>query len=204
MDRENMIREIVEREWNAFTNAPNEGGKAACQQDPETFEIMRLSQYNTWPDELLASWLADIIAAEARGWNVMTEKYARMEESTQPLHYLQIKPLLPARSETHRMVTDQIVAIQVGWMEEFAAAYPKMAGRARFIHTDDDTPWTTSYETYQRAECGTYSDETLQKYGRFIVDLYRRGENLAMLIMGNTARLYGYADLDDAEANIQA
>jgi len=199
VDKEKLIEQIVQYEWEAFHNAPNEGGPAFCQNDFETFEIMRLSQYRPWPQELLESWLADLQAAAARGWNVMTEKYARMEESLDPLRYAEIKPLLPARSEMHRAIAEQIVQIQVGWMEELAVQYPKFAGRARNIHTSQDSRFGTSYETYLRAELGTYSDATLKLYGRFIIELYRAGENLAKQIMTHTALLYGYAGLDEAE-----
>lgn len=199
MYRLSLIESIIEYEWEAFHNAPNEGGRAFCQNDPETFGIMRRSQYLPWPEPLLESWLKDLKAAAAQGWNVMTEKYARMEQSLDPQRYEQIRHMLPQRSEMHRAVTEQIVQIQVGWMEEFAAAYPKMAGRARNIHTSEDSRCGTSYETYLRAELGTYSDETLMLYGRFIVELYRAGENLAMQIMTHTAHLYGYADVAAAE-----
>lgn len=202
MTKQQLIDQIVEYEWQAFHNAPNEGGRAFCQNDPETFGIMRRSQYLPWPEELLEAWLKDLQAAAAQGWNVMTEKYARMEESLDPQRYEEIRHMLPQRSETHRAVAEQIVAIQVGWMEEYAEQYPKMAGRARSIHTSEDLRCATSYETYLRAELGTYSDETLRLYGRFIVELYRSGENLARQIMENTAKLYGYADLDEAEKSL--
>lgn len=200
--KKDLIEKIIAYEWEAFHNAPNEGGRAFCQNDPETFGIMRQSQYLPWPEALLESWLQDLQAAAQAGWNVMTEKYARMEQSLDPQRYAEICHLLPQRSEMHRAVTEQIVQIQVGWMEEFAAEYPKMAGRARNIHTSQDSRCGTSYETYLRAELGTYSDATLQLYGRFIVDLYRREENLAYQIMEHTARLYGYADLAEAEKAI--
>ena len=78
-----------------------------------------------------------------------------------------------------------------------------MAGNARRIHTTEDTLWDTSYETYLRGELGTYSDRTLELYGRFVVELARRDLNLAYLIMENTAKLYGYQSLEEAEANLQ-
>ena len=39
------INEIVKREWDFFQEARNEGGRAACQNDWETFRIMRESQF---------------------------------------------------------------------------------------------------------------------------------------------------------------
>ena len=94
------------------------------------------------------------------------------------------------------------IAIQIGWMESFAKKYPKMAGNARIIHTSEDTPYDTSYETYLRGEISTYSSGTLVAYGRFIAGLANEGRNLAEEIMGNTAALMGYKDLDDAESRM--
>ena len=75
----------------------------------------------------------------------------------------------------------------------------QMAGNARTIHTADDTPYDTSYETYLRGELMTYSDEMLLLYGRFIARLAQEGKNLAALTMENTVHLYGYADLENNE-----
>ena len=107
-----------------------------------------------------------------------------------------------AESCTGGRIAEAIIAIQVGWMEEFAKKYPHMAGNARRIHTSEDTPYDTSYETYLRGELGTYSDDTLYLYGRFVVGLERQGKNLAYMIMDNTAKLYGYRDVKDAEEKL--
>ena len=88
-------------------------------------------------------------------------------------------------------------------MEEFAAKYPKMAGNSRSIHTYEDNHYNTSYETYLRGEIGTYSDDTLVLYGRFIANLNQDGKNLAFMIMSNTAKLYGYSSVDEAEEKLE-
>ena len=93
---------------------------------------------------------------------------------------------------------EEIIRIQVQWMEQFAKEYPGMAKNARRIHTSEDMPWDTSYETYLRGELGTYSDRMLAMYGAFIVQLSKSDENLAYKIMEQTVRLYGYQDLDEA------
>ena len=87
-------------------------------------------------------------------------------------------------------------------MEEFAEKNPKMAQNARTIHTAQDSEYDTSYETYLRGEISTYSDEMLLLYGRFIAKLAKDGENLAEMIMTNTALLYGYASLKEAEETL--
>lgn len=197
--RMKLVESIVELEWNQFDQVKNEGGRADCQDDWNTFSIMRKSQYLAWPEELLESYCADLAEADACGWNLITEKYARMMKSTAPVRYAELEKDLPARSAERIAIQEEIIRIQVAWMEEFAARYPKMAGNARNIHTYEDNLYNTSYETYLRGELGTYSDQTLVLYGRFVAGLMQQGKNLAYEIMTNTAELYGYADVDSAE-----
>lgn len=194
-----LINELVQLEWKAFDQVKNEGGRADCQDDFQTFSIMRRSQYQTWPVKLLKSYIHDFRKANENGWNLITEKYGRMMESTTPTRYAQIKDSLPQISEAKKEIIEAIVAIQVQWMEEFAAKYPKAAGNARSIHTWEDNPFNTSYETYLRGEISTYSDETLDLYGRFVAQLCMEQKNLAEMTMNYTALLYGYASLEDLE-----
>ncbi|MDE6023832.1 MAG: DUF4125 family protein [Lachnospiraceae bacterium] len=197
--KDELIDDIVMHEWKQFDKVENEGGRADCQDDWNTFSLMRRSQYMAWNEELLASYRADLIEAEENGWNLITEKYARMMKSTAPERYAEIEGTLPVRNEERIAIQEEIIKIQVEWMEEFAAKYPKMAGNARKIHTYEDNPIDTSYETYLRGELGTYSDVTLVLYGRFIVETRKGGRNLAYIIMNNTAKGYGYNSVADAE-----
>ena len=87
-------------------------------------------------------------------------------------------------------------------MEEFALKYPKMAGNSRTIRTKTDNEFNTSYETYLRGEISTYSEHTFVMYGRFIAGLMQDGKNLAYEIMSNTAKLYGYESVEDAEGRL--
>ncbi|MBO4987986.1 MAG: DUF4125 family protein [Lachnospiraceae bacterium] len=197
-----IVEKIVELEWKQFDKVKNEGGRASCQDDYQTFSIMRKSQYLTWPDELLDSFCNDLLSAENKGWNLIMEKYARMMKSTTPEKYEELKKDLPVLNEERIAIQEEIVKIQVGWMEEFAAKYPKMAGNARSIHTAEDTPFNTSYETYLRGELGTYSENTFILYGRFITGLLRENRNLAYETMENTAKLYGYESVEEAEERL--
>jgi len=197
-----LVEKIVELEWKQFDKVKNEGGRASCQDDYPTFSIMRKSQYLTWPEELLESLYGDLVSAENKGWNLIMEKYARMMESTTPEKYEELKKDLPVLNEERIAIQEEIIKIQVGWMEEFAAKYPKMAGNARSIHTSEDTPYNTSYETYLRGELGTYSENTFILYGRFITGLMKENRNLAYEIMRNTAKLYGYESVDEAEERL--
>lgn len=194
-----IIEEIVELEWNQFDKVKNEGGRADCQDDFATFSVMRKSQYMTWNEELLISYRNDLIAANQKGWNLIMEKYARMMKSTAPKRYAELEKDLPVLNERRIAIQEEIIKIQVVWMEEFASKYPKMADNARSIHTSEDSVYNTSYETYLRGELGTYSENTFVLYGRWITELMQGGKNLAYETMSNTAKLYGYESVEDAE-----
>lgn len=198
-----IISRIIHLEWKQFQGVQNIGKRADCQNDWKTFRIMRESQYLTWNQELLKSYLEDLLEAERKGWNLIMEKYARMMESTAPEEYKSLKDALPKRQTKRLVLQEEIIKIQVAWMEKFSKQYPFTAGKARRIHTIEDTLWDTSYETYLRGELGTYSERTLELYGRFVVELARQDLNLAYLIMENTVKLYGYQSLEEAEEEIQ-
>lgn len=196
---EHLVEQIVALEWQQFDQVKNEGGRADCQDDFMTFSIMRKSQYLTWDTELLESYLRDLEEANATGWNLIMEKYARMMKSTASLQYEKLKAQLPVRSDKRIAIQEAIIQIQVTWMEEFAKKYPQMAQNARSIHTSEDTAYNTSYETYLRGEMGCYSEETFILYGRFIANLLKEGKNLAYETMNHTALLYGYESVEEAE-----
>ena len=197
-----FILKIVDLEWKQFDKVKNEGGRADCQNNWNTFSLMRKSQYLTWETELLESYYEDLTAAERIGRNLITEKYARMMESTAPERYAEFREQLPVLSEERIAIQEEIIRIQVSWMEEFAKEYPKMAGNARSIHSYEDTAYDTSYETYLRGELGTYSEQTFVLYGRFIAGLLKEKKNLAYETMNYTAKLYGYSSVERAENSL--
>ena len=197
-----LVEKIILLEWEAFDKVHNQGGRASCQDDYATFSIMRRSQYMLWPRTMLKSFINDFVEANKLGWNIITEKYGRMEESTAPEEYAKIKDGLPEVSDEKRAIVEAIVEIQVGMMEEFAKSYPKAAGEARSIHTSEDSPFNTSYETYLRGELLTYSDDTLKMYGQFVVENAQNGNNIARMTMENSAKMYGYESIDALESKL--
>ena len=201
-DKAELVDKLIDLEWKAFDKVINEGGRAGCQDDHETFYIMRKSQYMLWSREMLESFIADFTAANNNGWNLITEKYGRMEESTAPEEFEKIKDQLPPLPDDKKQIIEAIVAIQVKMMEEFAAQYPKASCEARSIHTSEDTAVNTSYETYLRGELSTYSDTTLMLYGRFVAEYAAKGKNIARETIANSAVLYGYASLEDMESKL--
>ena len=196
----NLVDEIVKVEFNQFDQVQNVGGRASCQDDFRTFKIMRQSQYMTWPKALLESYLNDLKEAEKNGWNLLTEKYARMMASTAPKEYEEIKHYLKPLSDERISIQEQLISIQVAWMEEFSKYYPKIAGNARMLRTHNDKIDDTSYETYLRGEISTYSEKTLMLYARFIVACLQHHKDYVREIMINTASLYGFDSLEKLEA----
>lgn len=199
--KEELVDAIVNLEWKAFDKVKNAGGRAECQDDWDTFQIMRKSQYLTWNVDMLVQYRLDFEAADSVGRNLISEKYARMMESTVPDEYKAIEKELPVIPDEKKAIMETIISIQVQWMEEFASEYPGLAKNARIIHSSEDKPWDTSYETYLRGELGTYSDIMLTLYGRFIVECSQKEENLAKMIMINTVKMYGYNSLEEAHKN---
>ena len=77
-----LVEEVIRREWDQFQRTENEGGRASCQGNWPMFHQMRASQFMTWPEDLLRSYLDDLDEANRVGRNLVTEKYARMMAST--------------------------------------------------------------------------------------------------------------------------
>lgn len=200
--RDALAEEIAKLEFEAFDKVKNEGGRASCQNDWGTFSIMRKSQYLTWNRGMLQQYLYDFYREYHRGHNLIEEKYGRMMESTAPEKYEEIKSHFPELTAEKKAIIEQIVGLQVGWMEEFSCRYPSLAGNARYIHTYEDTAEDTSYETYLRGELGTYSDKMLELYGRYIVEYAQNGKNPAYDTMENSVKMYGYDSVEDAEQKI--
>ena len=194
-----LLSSVIRTEWDFFDQVKNEGGRASCQDDWDTFELMRKSQFLTWPQSLLYSYGNDLLNARINHWNPIMEKYARMMEHTAPVKYQEIKDSLPPVSSQKAKMIAEIVPVQVAWMEEFHKKYPSLGMQTRLIHSDEDTTEETSFETYLRGELTTYSETTLSLYHEFIFRLVGEGKNLTHMTMAHTVRLYGYSSLEDAE-----
>lgn len=193
------IKAIVEEEWRQFQQVQNEGGRASCQDDRSTFVLMRTSQFTPWNEEVLASYQQDLNRAGEEGWNLLTEKYARMMEHTAPQQYARLADRLPKRGPERLQLQELLVSIMMRWTREVEQRCPHLMGRGRNLSSVQDGPWNVSSETYLRGELGTYSDETLGLYAQMVLDLLAQGENLVEQNMTCMARGYGYRSLADAE-----
>ena len=193
------IKAIVDEEWRQFQQVQNEGGRASCQDDRDTFVLMRTSQFTPWAEEVLASYQQDLKRAGEEGWNLLTEKYARMMEHTAPQQYARLADRLPERSAERLQLQELLISIMMRWTREVERRCPHLMGRGRNLSSEQDGPWNVSSETYLRGELGTYSDETLRLYAQMVLELLSQGKNLVEQNMTCMARGYGYQGLEDAE-----
>ena len=82
MTKQEKIEKLIQMEWEDFQKVNNEGGRASCQDDQETFFIMRRSHFAPWTEELIDCVQADMDRAHEQGRNLVMEKYAWMMAST--------------------------------------------------------------------------------------------------------------------------
>ena len=200
LEAQNLAEEITKLEWDQFQLTENEGGRANCQGNWPTFRIMRMSQFLAWPLDLQESYKQDFESANQIGRNLITEKYARMMESTVPeIFERTIKPYIKPILEPRKSAQEQIILTQVEWASDFRNRYPNLGLAMRVLKTSEDTAENTSFETYLRGELSTYSDDTFAKYQRFVNNLRAKNLNLTQMIITNTVRMYNYDSLESAE-----
>lgn len=161
---------------------------------------MRSSQFGNWSKAAVESYLDDLNEAKRRGENLISEKYARMMESTSPTEYSKIEHLLrPLHVEAIGLI-DKIVKIVLHWEEELSQEYPYILKRGRPLYASMDTFCVTSLETYLRGELSTYSKRTLELlYAHFLKEKSQNinGSKITMEFM---VKKYGYTSLEEANA----
>jgi hypothetical protein len=198
-EREQLIFDLTQLEWDMFQHVYNTGGRASCQDDPDTFFKMRMSQWMVYSDEVLHSYYEDCVNAQREGRNLMFEKYGRMMETTFPEEYEEIKGYLPDVSDKEELV-EKIVEINLQWDAKMLEEYPNLRNRGRVLTTAEDGIMAgSSMESYLRCELLSYSVKTLELIWQETEAAYKRGESLLKQTITNETLFYGYQSLEEAE-----
>lgn len=181
-ERERFTKEILDLEWEMFKTV-NSAAPASCQNQPETFRQVRGTIFQLWPRKLLAAYLIELTRAKRRGRNLITEKYARMDNLIPPI-------------STHPLI-DKIVAIETRWQQEIRDKYPALYARScRQTDQGDDG---TDFSVYLRCELETYGDTAIEMYHEW-VDLARRaGMNYSLTMLNHLVIKSGFESVDAAE-----
>lgn len=198
-EKETRIQRIIRKEWDMFQDVENIGGRASCQDDWETFHIMRYSQAAMMDETTLRHYEQDLENAAATGRNLIMEKYAYMMEFTDQDYYEKnLKARLPVISAEKAELIENISSIMLKSEEAFCQKHPRFAQKGRPL-TRTDMEMTPFY-AYLVGELKTYSEATLTSLLHLVDSMESRGESTAEVIHGNVVRLYGYDSVQQAEA----
>ena len=184
-EKEHLIEKILELELNMFLNVPSRF-PASCQENPDAFRLYRRVQFSVWSEDTLQSYLDDLSQAKEKGDNLMTLKYARMENRIPPLN--------------ENPIIDRIVQMELEAQREMLSRYPNLLGQGRPL--EDDRPGVTSFRTYLRGELETYSERTLERLCRDIQQARDKGENRAQQQYTHLVRNLGYDSIDEVEEGL--
>lgn len=176
-----LTEEIIDLEEAMFVAVVSET-PAPCQQDTATFRIMRRAQFSAWPEDALSCYYDDLKIAGQEGKNLMTLKYARMDDRIPPIN---TDPLI-----------DEIVDIQVEWQYRLFQKYPALIAHGRPV---EEAVTGVSFKRYLAGELETFSIRTLTCLGRHVKAVYRGGGNMSEQVYLAMVRGLGYASLAEAE-----
>jgi hypothetical protein len=165
--RDDVLGRVVDLELGMF-EAVREEQPSLCKAMPKIFRVMRRMTHSVLSAETLRSYLRDLEQAAADGRNLMTGKYARMDN------------LIPCLN--HNPIIDRIVRIEAGWQDELSDKYPQLF-RAQSMQ---------AFERYLQSDLETYSDRTLQLYFRDVSEGAEKNRNLAEERYAFLARMLGH------------
>ncbi|MGO9314788.1 MAG: DUF4125 family protein [Syntrophobacteraceae bacterium] len=182
-----VIEKILAIEIEMFLKVSSANSNT-CQQYPESFKIHRRAQFSPWSLPTLESYLRDLENAKSAGINLMTQKYARMDNLIAPLNG---NPLI-----------DVITASYCAWQRAMKEKYPGILSKGRPLSSAEDSVSMTSFETYARGELETYSDATLALLHKDIQDKLAHGVSLTEEVYECLVRQLSYSSIEDAEKKV--
>lgn len=183
MGKETLLENILDMEWEMFVRVKS-AHPAACQSAPDDFRAIRGSVFEMWAEEMLTSYLEQLKDAKARGRNLLTEKYARMDNLISPL--------------TDNPLIADIVAISDRWQRELQQRYPAL--NMRCCRGTNPTGDGSDFSVYLSCELETYGDRTVELYYQNVKNAEDQSRNLTIEALQRLVQKSGYRDLEDAES----
>jgi hypothetical protein len=169
-----LVQEIISIELRMFLTVQT-AGPTTCQEQPETFKLMRRAGFHVLSTETLESYIQDLEEALDEDRNLVTLKYARIDE------------LIPCLNDNP--IIGKIVEIEERWLKELEKRYPlTFRNRADF-----------AAGIYLRSELETYSDRTLELYLKDLTKALDEGRNLTAERYTYLFKQLGYNSIDDME-----
>lgn len=183
MGKESLLENILDMEWEMFVRVKSVH-PAACQGAPDKFRAIRGSVFETmWTEEMLASYLEQLGDAKVQGRNLLTEKYARMDNLIPP--------------STDNPLIAEIVAINDRWQRELQQCYPALY--VRCCRGTNQTGDGSNFSIYLRCELETYGDRTVELYHQHVKNAEDQNRNLSIEALRQLIQKSGYRDLEHAE-----
>ena len=180
--REELVAAIVDSEWEMFRRVRS-AYPVGCQQSPDTFRQIRASIFELWTQEMLASYLGDLRQAANAGRNLLSEKYARMDNLIPRTNY---SPFI-----------ERIVAVDTAWQAEVRNKYPNVYRVAcRGMEPTNDG---RNFSIYLQSELETYGEKTIELYYQQIDEAVTNGDNLTLKMLERLLEKGGFKGLDHAE-----
>jgi hypothetical protein len=171
---EELLHDIVAIELRMFLTVQT-SGPTTCQEQPETFKLMRRTGFHVLSPETLESYINDLQEAMEENRNLIELKYARIDSLIPPLSD---NPLI-----------EKIVEVEGRWLKELEKRYPlTFRGRADF-----------ATGVYLRSELETYSDRTLELYYKDVCKALAESKNLTAERYTYLFKQIGYNSIEDVE-----
>ena len=177
-EKEHVVNEILELELQSFLRVPTKE-EPSCRAHTDDLKIHRRSQFAPWSIDTCRSYLSDLRHARESGVNLMTQKYARMDD------------LIPCLSTSP--LIDRIVKQYSLWQEAIQREFPNVMKGARDAE---------DFRTYLRGELETYSDRTLQLLWADIQRHIARRTNMTKEVYEELARQNHYPSLASMEKTL--
>lgn len=170
-----ILDEIIELEWEQFTNTKNIGKRAYCQDRKRNFIFSRKAYWSIYNYDILISYLQDLKEGLNKDIHLVTHKYAYMMKYTDLENFKKIEKFLNPVSINKKNLVDTIMYIYISWLADIESK-----NSARPLFSCYDTNKQTSVETYMRGEYTSYSERTLNKILIYFLDKFLSKENLLL------------------------